>query len=391
MGIGAETKSGDGIKIMGEKAIDESLRIPDLSIKGFRGFQDLHIPKLGRVTLITGKNNVGKSSLLEALRLYAANAAPDVLDEILASREENAWGEDAWGFTNPSPLFHRFSPNGDESERFSIATHGGGDGPASLTARLEWRIETRDGAGNAKLALPDAVSEEYWSDPIPVLAIATEDGKRIRRLDGRPRISPTRPRPKTAPPIRERFPCALIDAYAINGTADWDELWSEIALTDSEREVVEALRIISPEITAVSMVKGESNERIAIARVDGRKHPVPLRSFGDGVNRLFAMILSLVNAQGGLLLIDEFENGLHHSVQTDVWRAIFKLARKLDVQVFAATHSQDAVKAFQKAASESPGEDLLVRLVSRYERIFATMLSEKELEIANRHNMRVRG
>lgn len=378
---------------MGEKATDEGLWIPDLSIKGFRGFRDLHIPKLGRVTLITGKNNVGKSSLLEALRLYAGNADPDVLDDILASREENAWGEDAWGFTNPSPLFYRFSSDDeedDEPERFSIATHGEG-APARLTARLEWRIETRDRAGNAKLAPPDAVPEEYWSDPIPVLAIETEEGKRVRRLDGRPRISPTRPRPKTAPPVRERFPCALIDAYAINGTSDWDGLWSEIALTDSEREVVEALRIISPEIIAVSMVRGESNERIAIARVDGRKHPVPLRSFGDGVNRLFAMILSLVNARGGLLLIDEFENGLHHSVQTDVWRAIFKLARKLDVQVFATTHSQDAVKAFQKAASESPGEDSLVRLTRRRELVIPTMLSESDLEIANEFNTEVRG
>ena len=41
--------------------------------------------------------------------------------------------------------------------------------------------------------------------------------------------------------------------------------------------------------------------------------PVPLRSFGDGLNRLFGIILSLVNARGGFLLIDEFENGLHYS------------------------------------------------------------------------------
>ena len=373
---------------MSEKTTDGGLRIPDLSIKGFRGIRELHIPKLGRVTLITGKNNVGKSSILEALRLYVSNASPYVLDAILASREENVWGEDAWGFTNPSPLFCRFSSSEDE---FSIATYGDGSPAGLLTIRLEWRMETEDRSGNAKLALLETVPEENWNDPVPVLLIETEEGRRIRRLDGRPQVSRTRLRRRIAPPLRERFPYELLDPYARNGTSDLDELWSEIALTDNEHEVVKALRIISPEISAVSMVKGGSDERIAIARSRRLESPIPLRSFGDGVNRLFAIILSLVSVQGGLLLIDEFENGLHHSVQIDVWRMIFRLARDLDVQVFATTHSQDAVKAFQKAASESPGEDSLVLLTRRDDDIIPTALSERELAIANRHNMQVRG
>lgn len=372
---------------MNEETTDNGLRIPDLTIKGFRGIREIHIPKLGRVTLITGKNNVGKSSILEALWLYVSNASPYVLDLILASREENVWGEDAWGFTNPSPLFHKFSSSVDELDEFSVATHGDGS-PASLTMRLEWRIETEDGAGKAKLTLPDIDIEEHWNDPIPVLVIKTEDGIRIRRLDGRPQISRTRLRLRTAPP---RFPYALLDPYARNGTSDLDELWSEIALTDNEHEVVDALRIISPEIIAVSMVKGESDERIAIARSQRLESPIPLRSFGDGVNRLFAIVLSLVSVQGGLLLIDEFENGLHHSVQLDIWRMIFRLAWELDVQVFATTHSQDAVESFQKAASESPGDNSLVLLTRRGGDIIPAALSERELEIAVQHRMQARG
>ena len=144
---------------MSEKTTDNGLRIPDLSIKGFRGIREIHISKLGRVTLITGKNNVGKTSILEALRLYVSNASLVVLDDILASREENVWGEDAWGFTNPRPLFYRFSSNVDELDEFSVATYGAGN-PASLTMRLEWRVETQDWTGNTKLALLDIDNEE---------------------------------------------------------------------------------------------------------------------------------------------------------------------------------------------------------------------------------------
>ena len=377
---------------MDEKAIDEGLRIPDLSIKGFRGFHDLHIPKLGRVTLITGKNNVGKSSLLEALRLYAGNASPDILDEILESREENAWGEGAAGFTNPNPLFYGFPSIEDDVDGLSISTCAG-DHSGKLTMRFEWRAETGGGARNGRLIPVDEIPEDFGGDLVPALVIETEDGKRIRRLDGRtPSPSnPARARRNAAASIPKRFPCALIDARAANGTADLDGLWSEIALTENESEVVEALRIIAPEIDAVSMVSGESGSRVAIARARGLKRPAPLRSFGDGVNRLFAIILSLINARGGLLLIDEFENGLHYSVQPDIWRMIFKLARKLDVQIFAATHSQDAVKAFQKAASESPCENPLVLLTRRYENVFALALFKEDMAIAAEFNMEVRG
>ena len=121
---------------------------------------------------------------------------------------------------------------------------------------------------------------------------------------------------------------------------------------------MEALRIIDPEISAVSMIGGEGprRTRTAIVHAQGIPRPVPLRSFGDGLNRLFGIVLSLVNAKGGLLLIDEFENGMHYTVQADAWRAIFSLARRLDIQVFATSHSWDSIEAFQKAAHEDPEE-----------------------------------
>jgi AAA15 family ATPase/GTPase len=67
---------------------------------------------------------------------------------------------------------------------------------------------------------------------------------------------------------------------------------------------------------------------------------------GDGINRILYIVLSMVNAQNGYLLIDEFENGLHYSVQKKIWSIIFSLAERLNVQVFVTTHSSDCIKAF---------------------------------------------
>ena len=189
-----------------------------------------------------------------------------------------------------------------------------------------------------------------------------------------------------------RIPCEFVSPYGGERTATLGSLWDRIALSEGEKAVVEALRIIDPRISAVSMVGGDSSrqQRRAIVRAEGIPRPVPLRTFGDGLNRLFGIALSLVNAKDGLLLIDEFENGMHHTVQVDVWRAIFRLARELDIQVVATSHSWDSIEAFQKAASEVPGEGVLIRLTRKGQDIIPTVLSEDELAIVIRDRIEVR-
>jgi ABC-type multidrug transport system ATPase subunit len=130
--------------------------------------------------------------------------------------------------------------------------------------------------------------------------------------------------------------------------------------------------------------------RTAIVRSDRIPRPVPLRSFGDGLNRLFGIVLSLVSAKDGLLLIDEFENGMHHTVQLAVWRTVFALAQKLDIQVFATSHSWDSIEAFQKAAAEVPEEGVLVRLSRKGEDIIPTLFRKNELAVATRDRIEVR-
>lgn len=133
-----------------------------------------------------------------------------------------------------------------------------------------------------------------------------------------------------------------------------------------------------------------SRGRTAIAKSTAFENPVPLRTFGDGANRLFGIVLSLCNARNGILLVDEIENGLHYSAQKEIWRTIFKLAQKLNVQIFATSHSWDCVQAFQVAATESPDEGMLLRLSRRGERIIPTTFNESELEIATSEQIEVR-
>ena len=168
-------------------------------------------------------------------------------------------------------------------------------------------------------------------------------------------------------------------------------MWDSIALTAAEEQIVSALKIISPDINDVSMIGSNgSRTRMAIAKSLNYPTPIPLRSFGDGVNRLFGIILSLTCAKGGILLIDEIENGLHHSSLVKIWKVIFQMSRELEVQVFATSHSWDCIEAFQEAANGDDAEGTLVRLTNREDKIISTLLKEDELRIAARDQIELR-
>lgn len=118
-----------------------------------------------------------------------------------------------------------------------------------------------------------------------------------------------------------------------------------------------------------------------------------MSSLGEGVSRALWIGSSIVNSKEGLLLVDEVENGLHYSVQPDLWKMIFKTARQLDVQVFATTHSHDCVRAFQQVSKEQEEEGMLISLrrkQSDSENIVAVPIEEDELEYAVKSHTDVR-
>jgi energy-coupling factor transporter ATP-binding protein EcfA2 len=372
--------------------------IRDLTIERYRTFQHLKIEGLGRVNLITGRNNTGKSSLLEAVRILAFNASPHVLYDIIRFREEDTGdGQDtqrgaAGGSTfELSSLFYGFPAFAADLEPTRIVA----DGEArsmTLSLGMAWLAADRDAEG-APLRLREQMQADLFStdDVVPGLVIEADGVRRMRALDSMRRIARNRlPQPSSLP--ERKLPCSFVTAYGGEETATLSQLWDTIALSELEADVVAALQIIDPQITAVSMIGGDiyGKGRTAIVRQASWPRPVPLRSFGDSVNRLFGIVLSLVTAKDGLLLIDEVENGLHHSVQYDVWKTIFALAQRLNVQVLATSHSWDTIEAFQKAAGETPEDGVLVRLLRRGDDVIATVFDEEDLRIVTRDKIEVR-
>ena len=147
---------------------------------------------------------------------------------------------------------------------------------------------------------------------------------------------------------------------------------------------------------------------MAKVRVEDQAEPVPLGSLGDGVVRTFQIAVALqFAAMVGestsrstlppnvfpILLIDEVEIGVHHSLHADLWRFILRAAHELGVQVFATTHSWDCLRGYARATQDVPECDALaIRLenVEGKERTGAIIFDREELPIVVRESIEVR-
>jgi AAA15 family ATPase/GTPase len=135
-------------------------------------------------------------------------------------------------------------------------------------------------------------------------------------------------------------------------------------------------------------------DRVPMITLSGREKAIPLSSFGEGTERTLWIGSAIVNSRDGMLLIDEIENGLHYCIQPKLWEIIFETAQKLNVQVFATTHSYDCLQAFQQVAEDyGSSESMLVSLRRREadpEDIVAVLSDRDELGAVVDANIEVR-
>lgn len=363
------------------------LLLNSLEIEGYRAYRHLLIPQLGRVNLIVGKNNVGKSSLLEALWLYAKRGNLSELRKILQARDElppvlskpSEKPEDR--VKDLRNIFYGRKGVEGEFGWIKISPIAEPDNLLSLT--IGWYIrQEEDEEGEYRLV---AVKNPA-TNPDAAAYLESRWGTKGRRLDKlTERILGQRG-------VANAIPGYFVPANGMN-TSVINRLWDGIALTEGEDSVIAALQIIAPDIKRISFVGQNDDERwrVPLVRLEAQAEPVYLRSLGEGMNRLLGITLALANSANGMLLIDEVESGLHYSIQPDVWRLIFQTARMLNVQVFATTHSWDCIEAFQKASAEDQAEEaMLIRLENKQGEIISTPFDERRLSIATREQIEVR-
>lgn len=377
---------------MSQKRLDDRLHLPSLSIKGFRGIKELSIERLGRVTLLAGKNSVGKTTVLDAVRVYAARGYYRVLASVLESHEEVAALTDGTGQESVGPYLEGIFHGWDASQGAFLSI-GPNDDSDQLV--IEAVPPEEDSSSAQQFPFPflnpsvqtfkivfqgQELTNSWFFSPY---ALSTKIAKNRRVYQSMGGFSSD----ERSTPIA----CQSIGPELLSNDTIV-ELWDTIALTEDEDRVINALQpILGDQVKRIAIIGDEHNRRRVVAKIQDQAFPVPLKSLGDGALRLFGVALILINSRDGFLLIDEAENGIHHSVQPDFWRMVFKTAHANNVQVIATTHSFDCVRGFAQAAVECEEvEGALVRIERKDEEMWAVEYSERDLRIAAEQRIEVR-
>ena len=387
--------------------------LKSLEIKNFRMLEDFQVSKLGGVNLIVGKNNSGKSSVLEALHIYAGNAQRGLLEKIAKDHDEtySMWEREEIESEMQIPFedffIGRQFPQ-DETIAISIGEIKAGDDALQIEHGylIEEEVISKNLLGDivetgTRLRRIQNPSQDDLSSDAMNHALFVNRG-----ISSFPTIQlnkPGHPRLKHAFIKVYGTPCSVIPTPFIP-TDELANAWDKIALTEDEEVVRQALRIIVPEFENLTFVRDDENSkysrksfrRFAKVKLSDSPIPVPLNSLGDGMLRVLQIVLKVYSAKGGFLLIDEFENGLHFSVQEKVWALLFELAQKLDIQIFATTHSWDCIESFTNAAIENKDvEGVLFRVgrsvkKSNFGQVIATVFDEDALYNITQADVEVR-
>jgi AAA15 family ATPase/GTPase len=369
-----------------------------LTIKGYRCFEDFSMNGLTRVNLLVGNNNSGKTSFLEAVYLLvnqpSMGTVQTTIREIFENRGE--FSQQVEMVNNQSKqiitqkffldrFFYGFGKN--KLDKFSILGREN-----SEQIKVFSFLETEE----LSFYYPEDVStfNDMSTSTLDWVPCAFFDFS-ITGIMKKQLISDFDEISTGELALKKDFSLLIQNSFFLsNRQISFDEiakLWDKINLSPKEYIVIEALKIIIPDVERVGFSISPGMNTIKLKLKD-QTELVPLSSMGDGMNRILTLAMALVSTEKGVLLIDEIETGLHYEAQLDMWRLVLKTAQDLDVQVFATTHSWDCIAAFKEALQELEDQSVakLFRLDSKYGKLRAVEYDAEEIRIAVNQGIEVR-
>ena len=120
------------------------------------------------------------------------------------------------------------------------------------------------------------------------------------------------------------------------------------------RIIKHTLRHLEPSLTALTVISTGGSP--VVHAYIGDNLPIPVNLVGEGFARMLELAVGIADVSGGMLLVDEIENGLHYSTHQGIFATLFDLAEEFDTQVIATTHSRECATAASKALGDK-GDD----------------------------------
>lgn len=329
--------------------------LTSIHIQGFKGFKDTHIAPLRKVNLILGGQNVGKTSLLEAVYLGASPI----------------------GNVRGLPAVFRLA-EGHDTQRFLSMTFKGVKG--SIELYLDLNIECQNtferhrGISNMQPAvLVTAINASEKDTSMHSIFGGVEfDGlkfsQQIRPVSGNHASMGL-------------FKTPLAISVNLPNQAEAVRLLDQVVLKRKKRTLLEALRRIEPRLEDIHSLSPDGEQRVYL-ELDGLDTAVPLPQLGHGFSRLLHLYCSLLVTDAKLALMDEVENGIHYASLPILFQGVHDMASTQGVQTLMTTHSWDCIRAAYKTFADADAlQDFqLIRLEREGDNVRAVVINGEMLD-----------
>ena len=317
-----------------------------IKINNFRGFQDLTISGLAQINVFTGLNGTGKTSILESAFLISGASNASLIASLYSFRGDNRWSINSdlpflSIFRNLDPdLIPTISASSsilqEKSKKhfrqlsikptYSSVTSYASTQQTTKLSGVEFVFQGASGTAKNKFG---------WQTQLPgkqndAENLADEPTKPLVSLGAEPTPNPD-----------------LINAHFISpyfrDLPEQDNK-SLVELVKERRipEVIEILNILDPRIKNVQPLT-ENGFPVIYADI-GETKLLPISLLGAGLSNVLHIALPLIQYKNATILIDEFEDGLHHSLFRPLLRIVFSLAKKNRNQIFISTHSDEFLR-----------------------------------------------
>ena len=282
----------------------------EITISDYRILKGLTVNNLSKINLIAGANNTGKTSFLEAIGLLIGQNDVNNVVKIYNKRGKffnkipNKWLQNELQniIINVNGIFKNFNVEvkirgyQEEEESFN---------KASYLFSLEFSLKTLR-IGNSR----------FFSNKAPGAYF-----KKFYRL------------------------CNYhLFSQNIISEVEKSLAFKSAVKNDLHEQIIEFIRQhIDKDIKAIMYFESDQQFIVKPSTLD-------IKSYGEGLQKIYFLALQFAYAKDGVLLIDELENGIHVDLLSKFIALIFKLSEEFNVQVFFTTHSKECIETFVKVA-----------------------------------------
>ncbi len=353
--------------------------ITRIGFSNFRGFKSMLLENLNQITLLSGKNNVGKSSVLEGVFLLLDHANPQSFAKINSFRGNNTLPHTIgiW-----EAVFYQM----DSSVPLTIDAVLD-DKTVSLQYDRDYSFVPND-----PNLLPD-IMNQFVSAAKESYTLRFRYEKEEYKEEGHFAISQTGFFRNLTTSNKNNYIEQQPHTQYINNLVATTDLaiveWlGKMELSGEKQLVIDALQTIEPLISDIFTIA--INGTVQLYGRIGTKM-MPLKLLGDGVNRLLYIVLSMIGNPNSIILIDEIETGFHYSLHGKIWEVLARTARRCNCQIIASTHSYEcivgAIEGIKAAQAEESfcyyrlDKSELSHLAFRFDYSLLSKATDSEMEV----------